>query len=541
MSKRRRDSDSETTVRPDQAKKPREARWQSPDSSQTQRFGWLKAIWKGPGVYVGGLLGVALTSIVSWGAPIVVTDVSARIQDAARAEEFPLVAEVKLQDAFDSVVLPAGTVLSDEDRVTLGALTPAEQAAWLEDAGGVVVGPRTLTLSLNGNRTKPVTLIGIRTVDECEPEPLGTLVRLRDGRAIREGSAAIRSILDRASGESHVETPEGERYFNSPQNRLVLDDDETEALVIDAHVERQGTLCHVKLELTVQEQDGTERTTTIPAEGPGLPISSGGTNPFAFDSVYVGGELCATFVLAEDGCSTVTRNPPTPLSDPPVQARMELQDTDHHVALPAGTLLSDAEMDQLASLSAPDQVDWLVENAGGAVQYSRELTLILRGNRADPVRITDLDVVGECGDPPSGAFVEIHPGKGGEEASLPLSATFNSDSGETVVSGASGEAYFPAQTITLAEDEELVLDTEVNLVGNGAYGKAEAMCVLDLVLMVLDDDREISVPVPTDGQGIALFDYVDETAFESVFVAGTACPGEFARREDITSGLLKCR
>ncbi|WP_448002734.1 hypothetical protein [Agromyces bauzanensis] len=541
MSKRKRDSDSETTIRRDQAKQPHEAGRQSPASSERQRFGWFKAIWKGPGFYVGGLLGVAATSIVSWGAPIVVTDVSARIQDAARAEAFPLVAEVELQDAFDSVILPVGTVLSDDDRVTLGALTPAEQAAWLEDAGGVVVGPRTLTLSLHGNRTRPVTLTGIRTVDECEPEPLGTLVRLRDGSAIREGSAAIRSILARASGESHVETPEGERYFNSPQNRLVLDDDETEALVIDAHVERQGMLCHVKLELTVQELDGTERTTTIPAEGPGLPISSGGSNPFAFDTVYIGGELCATYVLAADGCSTVTRNPPAPLSDPPVEARMELQDSDNWVALPAGTLLSDAEMDQLASVSAPDQVDWLVENAGGAVRYSREVTLILRGNRADPVRITDLDVVGECGDPPSGALVETHGGKGGEEASLPLSATFNSDSGETVVSGASGEAYFPAQTITLAEDEELVLDTEVSLVGNGEFGRTEAMCVLDLVLTVLDDDREISVPVPTDGHGIALFEYVDEAAFESVFVAGAACPGEFARREDIISGLVKCR
>ena len=191
-------------------------------------------------------------------------------------------------------------------------------------------------------------------------------------------------------------------------------------------------------------------------------------------------------------------------------------------------------------MSVTDQIDWLVQNAGGAVSGSRQVTLILRGNRADTVRITDLDVVGECGDPPSGALVKTHEGKGGEAVSLPLTATFNSDSRETVVSGPSGEAYFPARTITLAEDEEIVLDTEVRLVGDGEFGTAEAMCALDLVLTVLDDDVEISVPVPSDGQGIALFDHVDETKFETVYVGGAYCPGAFARQEDVLSGLVEC-
>lgn len=181
--------------------------------------------------------------------------------------------------------------------------------------------------------------------------------------------------------------------------------------------------------------------------------------------------------------------------------------------------------DDLAELNtADDRFAWFIER-GGVPLETAFVRLVLEGNRADAVRIVDADVESNCSAPLDGTIF-LDPPAGGDQSirlDFDLDAqdsapTYRAEDGSTA-------QYFPAQTISLANEEQVTLVVTAST--------REQHCTFAVVLSVLEGDRTTEVRIPEAGaRPFAVTARLDETEYDEVYLGGVICSNGFVRAGD---------
>lgn len=184
------------------------------------------------------------------------------------------------------------------------------------------------------------------------------------------------------------------------------------------------------------------------------------------------------------------------------------------VVFPAGTSFSAADLAELNEQADP--TTWL-EARGGSAPSRVLVQLVLAGNRKEPVRIIDMEPVATCTAPLSGPYFEDPPA-GGEDS---IRIDFDLDRPRTpgMHDDGSGESgpFFPAHTISLAQDEQQVLIATAST--------ERQSCDVRFRLTVLDGDERAEVQIPAAGEEpYRVSAQLPLSEYETVYVGGVICP-----------------
>jgi hypothetical protein len=188
------------------------------------------------------------------------------------------------------------------------------------------------------------------------------------------------------------------------------------------------------------------------------------------------------------------------------------------VVFAAGTPFTDADLVTLNEQSDPTA--WL-EDRGGVPVGTVFVQMVLAGNRKDAVRIIDLAPVAACSAPLAGALFKDPPA--GSDASVRIDFDLDSGSAGTY-RDADGRpaAFFPAQTISLAQGEQQVLIATATT--------ARQSCEVRFRLTVLADGEREEIAVPAaDQPGYRVSAKLPDTAYDAVYLGGVICSGGFVK------------
>ncbi|MFD1213998.1 hypothetical protein ACFQ36_18335 [Arthrobacter sp. GCM10027362] len=203
---------------------------------------------------------------------------------------------------WGDVSLPPDVKLSSQELERLGQMNVPDQAAWLEDRGGIIAGARRFLLTLKGNRQDPVRITDIRDVSKCSPPERGTLMRLipATGGVVPSVQLGI-SVGDTRSG-AWTSDATGERRPFFPERTITLGRGEEEQLLVELRPTKPDLVCQPELEMTVTE-DGRGHLQRIPAEGKLVPVMGYEDDSVErqYSAVYLGGRLCPKYVPATPG------------------------------------------------------------------------------------------------------------------------------------------------------------------------------------------------------------------------------------------------
>ena len=193
------------------------------------------------------------------------------------------------------------------------------------------------------------------------------------------------------------------------------------------------------------------------------------------------------------------------------------------VAFPAGVEFDDAE---LAQVNAASDRFTLLLGQGASPVGRAYVSILLEGNRSDTVRIVDAEVERECTEPLDGSLFLDPPG--GAEEAIRLDFDLDADDPIATATGSDGRPaqFFPAQTISLAEDEQVALVVTA--------GTDEQSCDFRVRFTVLHGGDETTVVVPDVAEPpFRVTAPVSEAEYETVFLGGVACGvGEFVRASE---------
>ncbi|MCG2621999.1 hypothetical protein LVY72_08720 [Arthrobacter sp. I2-34] len=206
------------------------------------------------------------------------------------------------EPTWGDVSLPPEVKLTADELARLGQMNVPDQAAWLQERGGVIAGNRRVQLTLKANGPDQVQVTGIRDVSVCSVPRRGTLLRL-----IPEASGAVPSVgLGISVGESGsgawTSDSSGAQRPYFPGKAITLAPDGEKRLLVDLVPGRQGVVCQPELELTVVV-DGREQLQRISGEGKLVPVmkSEDDGAERQYSAVYLGGRLCPQYVPAVPG------------------------------------------------------------------------------------------------------------------------------------------------------------------------------------------------------------------------------------------------
>lgn len=209
-------------------------------------------------------------------------------------------------------------------------------------------------------------------------------------------------------------------------------------------------------------------------------------------------------------------------SGAPVVVRVDVEERLEDVVLPTSSTLTEAERGRLADMSAEQQVAWLVENEDGMVTGSRSVVLTLRGNRGDPIRITDLRSIEACESIDRGMLIRMMTGRGAgvDSTRVNLDVGWGTADAYVVDQGGERESYFPDRTITLSRDEEMVVIVDLH------PGAAGSSCTVELELTVWDGDVERLQRISDEHGPFRVVDWERDTAeakYDVVYLGGELC------------------
>ncbi|NKX56377.1 hypothetical protein [Arthrobacter mobilis] len=256
-------------------------------------------LWQKPLLWVGAVvLAAAAAALTGWLEPLF----TRLIGTASETGEPVTVIISSPEHTWGDVTLPPEVKLSPAELERLGRMNVPDQAAWLQDRGGIIAGNRRFLLTLKGNRQDPVRITGIRDASECSEPRRGTLLRL-----IPEAGGVVPSIeLGISVGETGsgawTTDARGEQHPFFPQRTITLARGEEEQLLVELWPSVQGQVCRPRLDMTVLE-DGREHLQRIPAEGELVPVmryEDDSVEP-EYAAVYLGGRLCPEYVPAAPG------------------------------------------------------------------------------------------------------------------------------------------------------------------------------------------------------------------------------------------------
>ncbi|MFH8251473.1 hypothetical protein ACH3VR_13960 [Microbacterium sp. B2969] len=215
------------------------------------------------------------------------------------------------------------------------------------------------------------------------------------------------------------------------------------------------------------------------------------------------------------------------LADPnPIGIHVSVEPSEDDVSIPAGEELSDDELAALYDMTPKAATTWLAKHKKGVITSTRTLTLTLRSQRVDPVRVTGVDTTSDCTEPDRGTLVRMIPGRGAGVDSESMTIDVEDADPEPLIYDESGNAsaYFPDRTIELAQDEEVVvvikLEPEFQ---EGSDPNQVHACAVHLSLRVLDAGEESSVAVPAAVQVMGIEpDYVEDL-YQHAFLGPSLC------------------
>lgn len=181
--------------------------------------------------------------------------------------------------------------------------------------------------------------------------------------------------------------------------------------------------------------------------------------------------------------------------------------------------------DDLAELNtADDRFAWFIER-GGVPLETAFVRLVLEGNRADAVRIVDADVDSNCSAPLDGRIFLDPPAGGDPSIRLDFDLDRQDPAPTYRAEDGSIAQYFPAQTISLADNEQVTLVVTAST--------QEQYCTFAVVLSVLEGDRTTEVRIPEAGaRPFAVTARLDETEYDEVYLGGVICSNGFVRAGD---------
>ena len=193
------------------------------------------------------------------------------------------------------------------------------------------------------------------------------------------------------------------------------------------------------------------------------------------------------------------------------------------VAFPPDRSFDEADLAQINA--SDDRFAYLVD-AGASPVGRAFVRILLEGNRSDGVRIVDAGIDRDCAEPLDGSLFVEPPG--GAEESIRLDFDLDADDPVATTEGGDGQPaqFFPAQTISLAEDEQVPLIVTA--------ATTEQSCEFRVRFTVLHGDDETSVLVPDAAEPpFRVTAQIDERAYDSVFLGGVACGGgDFVRASE---------
>ena len=260
------------------------------------------AIWRKPLVWVGALmlaaLGASLTDAVQ--------DTITGVLESVSPGEFgdPLAVHID-RDAVRkdiAVSLPPGTSISTQEAAAVEPSNVRLQADWLEDRGGVVIGQRSLTVTITGKRSSPVRVTDIRDASECTSPQRGTLVRFGDFRSHIDPAVRVGIFIGSPDEHAFSEDPmTGARQPYFPHTTILLNKGEQHVLVIDLRLP-EAKVCRPQLEMTVMDGDKELKQNIVP-EHQRTPIMQ--DDPAAVEGEYrqlfLWGRICQNLVSAVPG------------------------------------------------------------------------------------------------------------------------------------------------------------------------------------------------------------------------------------------------
>lgn len=222
----------------------------------------------------------------------------------------------------------------------------------------------------------------------------------------------------------------------------------------------------------------------------------------------------------------------------PIWIKTELRNAMEDVTFPSGLTLSEQDVEMLGALNrTADQAAWL-EKRGGIVAGKRTLVVTLRGERADPVRITDIRDASECAPVDRGTLFRLVTGRGATPQSIKLAIEVGNPTRDAFwVDAEKGESkpYFPERTITLRKDEEEVLVIDLY------PPQPEQACRVRLQMTVLERDgehKQLIAPERLSVMDVEPYKADVESAYDLVYLSGWICqrvvPGQPSWYDQLT-------
>lgn len=256
--------------------------------------GKSKPFWQKPFLWVGAILvaalGTALTNAIQ---PLFDRGITAVTEVGD-----PVSVRMEVRNADEDVLLPSTVEVTEDDlQVLNGMARLSEQVDWLEARGGIVAGPRTLLVTLRGERSNPVRITDIRDASDCAPPDRGTLFRMVYGRGATSDSIRIGIYVGEPSKDAWLwdsEAQEAKPFF--PDRTITLQKAEEEIVLVDLYPQ-QGQVCRVQLEMTVVEGDRTLIQKIDPESFHVIQVEPEEVET-AYDHVYLSGGICNVAVEA---------------------------------------------------------------------------------------------------------------------------------------------------------------------------------------------------------------------------------------------------
>ena len=193
--------------------------------------------------------------------------------------------------------------------------------------------------------------------------------------------------------------------------------------------------------------------------------------------------------------------------------------------LPLNVHMDRARLDELNSMTPEDQYQWF-RSQGGIPFGSRQVEVVLKGTRSEPVRITDIRPVAKCSDLETGAFVRLTPNMGGLPGnSLMMVNVERPDErptwfdSEAFYKGESqgSEYFFDGRHIEISksDDESLVIRLD----------SQKSSCLVNLEMTILENDEYHKQMMLEEGQEILVgprnFQYFEDQ-FVGMYLGGAS-------------------
>ena len=248
--------------------------------------------------------------------------------------------------------------------------------------------------------------------------------------------------------------------------------------------------------------------------------------PVTWVAGVIGTALTATAVTAvgsrlEDVVAEATETGPPVSVDQVMEFRSDMYGDS--VAFPRGASFTDADLAQLNQIDQEvggvDSVEWL-ESRGGVAPDIVLIQLAVSGNRAETVRMTNLEVRPDCSAPLDGLWFEDPPA--GADDSIRMHFDLDDLNPVAKVSSMEGaptegaEDYFPARTVSLEEGEQQVIIVSAST--------EEKYCSFFLEMTVLEGSETSThrVAMP-DGSPFEVTASLPLEQYEAVYLGGVVC------------------